>query len=100
DPELRSVLVDHADFTNTNAFVGANAIITSGRTIEGDISSYLRCLLFRDRGRRECLRRDFFLRAGDERVDGARAEVAPGAASHRHGALGPFPTPRPQPLGT
>ncbi len=40
DPELLSRLVDHADFTDTDALVGANAIITSGRTIECDMSSY------------------------------------------------------------
>src|SRR5439155_7545401 len=39
DPELLSRLVDHADFSNTNALVGTNAIITSGRTIESDTAS-------------------------------------------------------------
>jgi hypothetical protein len=39
DPELLSGLVNHADFANTNALVGTNAIITSGRTIESDTSS-------------------------------------------------------------
>src|SRR6266545_673860 len=39
DPELLPGLVDHADFSNTNALVGTNAIITSGRTIESDKSS-------------------------------------------------------------
>src|SRR5262245_35861830 len=39
DPELLPVLVDHADFSNTDAFVGANAVVTSGRTIESDTAS-------------------------------------------------------------
>src|SRR5207237_390446 len=42
DPELRPGLVDHADFSNTDAFVGANAVITARRAIESDKSSYLR----------------------------------------------------------
>jgi hypothetical protein len=39
DPELLPGLVDYADFSNTNAFVGANAVVTSGRTIESDTAS-------------------------------------------------------------
>ena len=39
DPELLTGLVDHADFSNTDALVGANAVVTSGRTIESDTSS-------------------------------------------------------------
>jgi hypothetical protein len=39
DPELLPGLVDHADFSNTNTFVGANAVVTSGRTIESDTAS-------------------------------------------------------------
>ena len=30
-------LVDHADFSDPDALVGANAVVTSGRTIESDI---------------------------------------------------------------
>jgi len=36
DAELLAGVVDDADFTNPNAFVGANAVITAGRTVESD----------------------------------------------------------------
>src|SRR5688572_11756119 len=34
DPELRAGLVDYADFTDPDALVGADAVVTSGRAIE------------------------------------------------------------------
>src|SRR5688500_5231650 len=36
DAELLSGLVNHTDFTDTDALVGANAVVTSGRAIECD----------------------------------------------------------------
>jgi hypothetical protein len=38
DPELLSGLVDDADLADPDAFVDANAIITSGRTIVSDMT--------------------------------------------------------------
>ena len=34
DAELLAGVVDHPDFTDPDAFVGANAVITTGRTVE------------------------------------------------------------------
>jgi len=36
DAELLAGIVDYADFANPDAFIGANAVITSGRTVESD----------------------------------------------------------------
>src|SRR5688572_3531511 len=119
DPELLSGLVNHANFTDADALVGADAVVTSGRTIES--YSCLLCgqnqTLFRLKAeataqpvvasafRRKLheLRRSlavyFLTRVGEEGVHGARTKVTTGPAADRHRSLRRLPVSSHQHVG-
>src|SRR5215204_4128265 len=88
DPQLLSGLVDDADFANTNAFVGTNAIITSGRAIES-YNVLLRRFLF-GYGRRSGLifPANLLERVRNERVERTGPQVASRTTAYRNRPFG------------
>src|SRR4029079_3413428 len=88
DPQLLSGLVDGSESASTNAFVGANAIITSGRTIESYNVLLRRLLLGYGRRSRLIFPANLLERVRNERVECTGPQVTGRTTAHRNRPFG------------